>query len=267
MDSHANQRVNTLTKQRFPKVMKAYLRSIFTTEIRNKLRARKPRFLFRKYSYSQSGEDLIIKFLLEMLHGRRPKKYLDIGANHPFYISNTALFYAEGGSGILIEPDPYLANLLRNKRSRDTVMQSGVHFSGEKKADFYIFDTPTLNTFSSHEMERYVSMGHRLVNKLPVDLVNVNEIFESSGPFDFMSLDVEGLDMAILEMISWDKYRPTCLCVESAAYDVRNEPQKIREIIEFMQSKNYMLYADTFNNSIFVDRAVWLAHWERQRAK
>ena len=247
--------------------MNSYLRSIFTIEMRNKLRAKKPKFLFKRNSYSQSGEDLIIKFLLEMLQGGRLKKYLDIGANHPFYISNTALFYDEGGSGILVEPDPNLADLLRRKRPRDTVMQSGVHFSGEKKADFYIFDTPTLNTFSSKEKERYVSMGHKLISKLSVDLVNVNEIFESSGPFDFMSLDVEGLDMAILEMISWDKYRPTCICVESAEYDMRNEPQKIHKVIEFMHSKNYLLYADTFNNSIFVDRSVWIAHWKRQGTK
>jgi hypothetical protein len=113
--------------------MKAFLRKIFTTEIRNRLRTKKPWFLFRQYSYSQSGEDLIVKFLLEMMLGKRPKKYLDIGANHPFYISNTALLYAEGGAGILVEPDPYFAKLLRNKRPRDRVLQSGIHFSGGEK--------------------------------------------------------------------------------------------------------------------------------------
>jgi hypothetical protein len=113
--------------------MKAFLRKIFTTEIRNRLRTKKPWFLFRQHSYSQSGEDLIVKFLLEMMLGKRPKKYLDIGANHPFYISNTALLYAEGGAGILVEPDPYFAKLLRNKRPRDRVLQSGIHFSGGEK--------------------------------------------------------------------------------------------------------------------------------------
>ncbi len=247
--------------------IKAYLRTIFTTEIRNRMRARKPRFLLRQHSYSQSGEDLIVKFLLEMLCGKRPVRYLDIGANHPFYISNSALFYAEGGRGVLVEPDPYFAKLLRAKRPRDTVIQAGVHFSGDKKADFFIFDTPTLNTFSAHEAERYASMGHRLVRKLAVDLMGINEILEASGDIDFMSLDVEGLDMAILEMINWEKYRPICVCVESAAYDARNEPRKATEIIRFMESKNYLLYADTFNNSIFVERARWTEYWERQKSR
>ncbi len=247
--------------------MKAYLKSIFTTEVRNRWRAKKPRFLLRQYSYSQSGEDLIVKFLLEMLCGKRPLRYLDVGANHPFYISNTALFYAEGGTGILVEPDPYFAELLRAKRPRDKVLQAGVHFAGDKKADFYIFDTPTLNTFSPHEAERYASMGHRLVRKLPVDLMDINDIMELCGKLDFMSLDVEGLDTDILEMISWEKYRPICVCVESAAYDARNEPKKVGEITEFMQAKGYLLYADTFSNSIFVDRGPWTAHWERQRSR
>lgn len=247
--------------------MKKFLRSVITTDMRNKLRARKPRLFYKQISYAQSGEDLIVKFLLETMLGKRPKKYLDLGAHHPFYISNTALFYSEGGSGILVEPDPYYAKLLRRKRPRDKVLEVGVHFSGEKKLEFYIFDTPTLNTFSPGEAERYAAMGHRLVEKRMVELMGINEIMERSGKVDFISLDVEGLDEAILKNVDWEKFRPTCVCVESAAYDMRNEPHKVGEIIEFMKSRGYLLYADTFSNSIFVERKQWAAHWEKQRLR
>jgi FkbM family methyltransferase len=188
---------------------------------------------------------------------------LDIGANHPFHLSNTALLYSMGGQGILVEPDPYFAKLLRKKRSRDKVMQAGVHFSGEEQADFFVMNPPTLNTFSRHEMERYVLMGHKLTNTLPVTLKNINVILEQTGNIDFMNLDIEGLDKAILEMINWEKYRPTCICVETITYETKQEPKKYNDIIELMVDHGYVLYADTFINSIFVDSYQWQAHWNK----
>jgi FkbM family methyltransferase len=243
--------------------MRLLLKKYLSLATRNKLRAYQPAFTFHKASYSQCGEDLIAAFVLDLIHGPRPKTYLDVGANHPFHLSNTALFYAKGGAGILVEPDPHLAKLLRSKRPRDRVLQNGVHFSGEAQADFFVMDSPTLNTFSSQEMERYVTMGHKLNKTLPVDLKNINDILEIAGELDFMNLDVEGLDKAILEMIDWKKYRPTCLCVETLTYEAQQEPKKLNEIIEFMLAQDYILYADTFINSIFVDHQKWLQHWNK----
>jgi hypothetical protein len=153
--------------------------------------------------------------------------------------------------------------LLRKKRPRDTVMQSGVHFSGATNSEFYILDSPTLNTFSKDEMLRYVEMGHQLVKTIKVNLVDINSILESVGSLDFLNLDIEGLDLAILEMIDWEKYRPVCVCVETIAYEKSKEPEKLEKIINLMHSKNYILYADTFINSIFVDKACWQKHFNQ----
>ena len=48
-----------------------------------------------KKSYSQTGEDIIIKTALADLGISKPS-YLDIGAHHPYYLNNTALFYKQG---------------------------------------------------------------------------------------------------------------------------------------------------------------------------
>lgn len=243
--------------------MRTLLKKYLSPATRNHIRSYLPSFLIRKFSFSQCGEDLLVAFLLDLIHGSRPKKYLDIGANHPFHLSNTALLYAKGGQGIVVEPDPWFADLLRSKRPRDTVMQNGVHFSGGEFADFYVMDSPTLNTFSHDEMQRCVAMGHKLTRTLSVELKNINDILEVAGPLDFMNLDIEGLDQAILEMVDWTKYRPSCICVETLAYETQSEPRKLNSIIDFMLSQDYMLYADTFINSIFVDRRQWQTHWQK----
>jgi FkbM family methyltransferase len=241
--------------------MREYFKKLIPLRVRNKLRYLLPSFVFRKVSYSQSGEDVLIVFLLDMICGKRPKKYLDIGANHPFLLSNTALLYKTGGSGVLVEPDPFFADLLRRKRPRDEVLELGVHFSGDSVAEFYVMDSPTLNTFSHNEMQRYVELGHEVSKKIPVKLIEINQILNKVGPLDFLNLDIEGLDLDILKMIDWQKYRPKCICVESIKYSTKSEPLKIGEIANFMLDKDYILYADTFINSIYVDREYWQQYW------
>ncbi|MGZ8883269.1 MAG: FkbM family methyltransferase [Nitrososphaeraceae archaeon] len=200
-------------------------------------------------------------FLLNLISKNKKINYLDIGANHPFYLSNTALLYKYGGSGTLVEPDPYFAKLIRRRRSKDKVLECGVHFSGDQTADFYIMDTPSLNTFSKTEMQRYEQMGHKLKKTIEVNLMNINDILQSVGELDFVNLDIEGLDFEIIKMINWEKYRPKCICVETLNYEKTKEPVKSKYIIDYMISKNYILYADTFINSIFVDKQTWEQHW------
>jgi FkbM family methyltransferase len=244
--------------------MRAFIKKYFSDETKDKLRAKAPAFMFQKKSYSQCGEDLLVAFVLNMLLGSRPKIYLDIGANHPFHLSNTALLYQQGGRGYLVEPDPRLASLLKRRRPRDKVLQVGIHFSGAEKAPFFILNPPTLNTFSRSEMERCVAMGHTLTDTVSVNLKNVNAVLELIGDLDFLNIDTEGLDKAILEMIDWNKHRPTCICVETLSYDVFNEPKKITDIVKLMLDKGYILYADTYINSIFVDAEKWQAQWVKR---
>lgn len=244
-------------------LIRSTLKKYISASARNRLRSRQPGFSFKKSSYSQCGEDLLVSFVLGLICGQRPKKYLDVGANHPFRLSNSALLYENGGIGILVEPDPYFAKLLRRKRRRDKVLQAGVHFSGEERADLFVMDSPTLNTLSRQEMERYVAMGHQLVDTVSVDLININTILGMSEEIDFMNLDIEGLDQDILEMIDWEKYRPVCVCVETISYETKREPIKNDNIIKLMLANDYILYADTFVNSIFIDRHKWHSHWSK----
>lgn len=242
--------------------MRSIIKKYISPSYRNKIRYSLPSYFFSGRSYSQSGEDLIISYLLEMICGIGPKRYLDIGANHPFILSNTAKLYKSGGSGVLVEPDPYFARLLRKKRPRDTVIEMGVHFSGETQAEFFILDSPTLNTFSEVEARRYEALGHKILKTIEVRLINVNDLLTQAGVVDLLNIDIEGLDLKVLEMIDWKTYRPKCVCVESIHYERNREPLKIDVIKQLMNDNGYMLYADTFINSIFVDKFAWESHWK-----
>jgi FkbM family methyltransferase len=212
-----------------------------------------------KRSYSQSGEDLIVDFILRALRMGLPS-YLDIGAYRPTFINNTYHFYERGGAGILVEPNPFLFEELKKIRPRDTILNVGVGAKEEKEKDFYILTSATLSTFSGEEMERLTASGNQKVEKvLKIPVRDINSLIEeyfSPAPH-FISLDVEGGEMEILTSLDFSRFKPEVLCIETLEYSDENKEKKEKEIIDFMERKGYMVYADTYINTIFVDRLKW----------
>ncbi len=209
-------------------------------------------------SYSQCGEDLIIQQLIVVL-GMKNFRYLDIGAHHPSYLSNTYFFYLLGASGVCVEPDPSLFQEFIKLRPRDRHLNCGVGLV-PGFADFFIMSTPTLNTFSSDEASRYVASGnHFISDQKKIEIQSVNQIIESnfvSCP-NLVSLDIEGWDLIVLNSFDFDRYRPEIFCIETLSYTEDNSERKLTEIIEFMHQKDYVTYADTYINTIFVERSCW----------
>lgn len=212
-----------------------------------------------KKSYSQCGEDLIIDFILQRFVGGTPS-YLDIGAHHPIHISNTYLFYQRGGRGVCIEPDPDLFSKFKNRRVRDTCLNVGVGSLEQESAEFYVMSSKSLSTFSRVEAERYEGYGtQKIENIIHIPLIEVNSIFEScfiTTP-DLVSIDVEGMDLEILSAIDFSRFRPTVFCVETLTYTEDRTEKKCDKTISYMEANGYFPYADTYVNTIFVDREKW----------
>jgi FkbM family methyltransferase len=185
--------------------------------------------------------------------------YLDIGAYDPIHLSNTFFFYEQGNSGVCVEPDPSLHQRINKLRKRDICLNMGVGVR-EEKAKFYILSTKCLNTFSLEEAEHYQAKGwEKIVNILDIQLITVNKIIRdhfSSHP-NFVSMDVEGLDFEIIQSFDFSICRPEVFCIETLTYTQDKEEKKLNEIIDYMITQNYLIYADTYINTIFVDQTAW----------
>lgn len=213
-----------------------------------------------KYSYSQSGEDMIVDFLM-MWIGIDDIYYLDIGANHPVRLSNTYHFYKKGAKGILVEPDIDLCKKLKLKRPKDQVINLALGTNGEGIVDMYVMTSRTLNTLDKHQAEElHRSTNEKIEQIRSVKLMGINEFidaeFVEKKP-NYVSLDIEGLDYDILESWDFDKLRPDVFCVETLTYTQNNTEEKIDDIINLMLSNGYVKYADTYLNTIFVSEAAW----------
>ena len=212
-------------------------------------------------SYSQSGEDIIIKNLLENYFQKDKITYLDIGAYHPYNLSNTYIFYKNGSSGICIEPDNFLYEFYKEKRPNDICINAGIGVNGNTEADFFIMSVKTLNTFSRDDAE-YVQKeyGYNIQEVVKVKLLNINDIVLEyfNEPPDFVSLDVEGLDYEIIKTFDFNKCRPFVFCIETINFEEdRRKQKKNMEIINHMINNDYFIYGETFINTIFVDKKAW----------
>jgi FkbM family methyltransferase len=206
-------------------------------------------------SYSQCGEDLILDFLFKS-KGIDFPTYIDIGAHHSTYLSNTYFFYNAGSTGICIEPDITLFEKIKNSRTRDICLNIGIGETDGAISSFYIMDIATLNTFSAEEAERMErEFGHSIKQIVEIPIRNINVIMEEyQMKPDFISIDVEGLDLLILKTIALDKVRPKAFVIETVQYSLNNTGTKISKIQEYMLAKGYLIYADTWVNTIFVDK-------------
>ncbi len=214
---------------------------------------------FRRSSYSQSGEDLIIKFIFNALKIKNPS-YIDIGAHHPFHISNTALFYNSGSRGINIEPDPSLFKNFQKFRKDDINLNIGIG-EEEKEVDFYIISAPTLSTFSKKEAEKYSKEGNFIIKEVKKVRVRklqdvIDEVYESFFP-QFLNIDAEGVDELIIKSLNFEKNFPIVICIETISFSTKGDGKKNEDIINFIIEKGYLLYADTYINSIFVKEELW----------
>ena len=92
-----------------------------------------------------------------------------------------------------------------------------------------------------------------------IKLENINSIIESyfkSTP-DFISIDVEGLDIDILESLDFKKFRPKVFCIETLTFSPTGNGQKITAIFDIMKKNGYKIYADTYINTIFVEQSLF----------
>lgn len=205
-------------------------------------------------SYSQCGEDRIIALIFYNLGVHRPT-YLDLGANHPIFFSNTYLFYRHGCRGVCVEANPVLAQRFQQERKHDRCLNVGVAATnGELKLHVFDGAASGLSTLSSNWAERAERVaGHKIREQISVPVIGINELlkteFGDRSP-DLLTIDIEGLDETVLRALDYATYRPAVLCVETIT--AASEARKSDSLVEFLITKEYSVFADTWINTILV---------------
>jgi FkbM family methyltransferase len=208
--------------------------------------------------YTPTGEDVILRHLFDSVGISHPD-YLDVGANDPVNGNNTYVFYRDGSSGVCVEAHPDLAREITSIRPRDVCLNIAVGADEEGPVDVHIFDVAGLSTIDAAEAAEREALGtYRVVRTVSVPQRTINAVIAahfSTYPA-LLSLDIEGLDYAVLRSLDDDRFPIPVICAETVAYSESHVREKERAIADLLEARGYFLYADTFINSIFV-RDAW----------
>jgi len=205
---------------------------------------------YRK-SYSQEGEDLILKRLFE----KKPHGFfVDVGAHHPKRFSNTYLLYKKGWTGINIDPMPGSMKCFNSVRKKDINLEFGVGLK-EEILDYYVFNDPALNGFSSEISEKRSNDNSifKIEKKIQVNTYRLSTILDTYLPknqvIDLLTIDVEGMDLEVLKSNDWDAYKPRYIIIEILSLNFSHIKED--EIYDFLTDHNYVIFAKTVNSVIF----------------
>ena len=206
-----------------------------------------------KLSYSQEGEDLILERIFE---NKNSGFYIDIGAHHPTRFSNTYLFYLKGWRGLNIDATPGSMLPFNKIRPEDINIEAGVT-KEESEMDYYLFNEPALNTFSKSRAEFIINhTSYKLLKKEKLKTKPLAKILQEVLPpnkkIDFLTIDVEGLDLEILATNDWKNNRPFIVLAEDLNGSLENI--NASELFRLMNSLEYSLIARTHNTTFFKDK-------------
>jgi FkbM family methyltransferase len=213
--------------------------------------------LFALKSYSQEGEDMILRRIFE---GRTTSKfYVDVGAHHPYRFSNTYFFYKQGWNGINIDAMPDSMKAFTQERARDINLEIAIAKKREV-LKYTQFNISALNSFSQDLIEARKSLpsvnviAEKEIEAYPLATVLSNYL-PSGQAIAFLSIDVEGLDLQVLESNDWSRFRPYVVLVEiqqSSLHSIQNSP-----IYQYIVDQDYYLYAKAFHTVFFISKEYW----------
>lgn len=203
---------------------------------------------------SQSGEDI---YLWNHFGRKRNGVCVEVGAFDGKTCSNTYAFEMLGWQCFLIEPDPEMAERCRQNRPKSTVIQAA---AGNREAcgtiDFHRVrskaDWSGMMSFVAPDathLDKCQGLGAEIstvqVPHASLDAILTQQIHP---PIDFVTIDVEGYELQVLDGFDLEYFRPAIIVAENT-YD-RDSGQ----ITSYLAAKGYRLQATVGCNSVFVRR-------------
>lgn len=192
--------------------------------------------------------------LQEILSSINNGFFFEAGANDGIEESNTHFLEIKGWNGILVEPNPIKYNqcvlnrkaksihaaLVSNDYKKETV--SGNFLRSDRNSLMCaIFDIP--DYFTEHQKQEIY--GKINEGGVEVPALTLEKIFDDNGikHVDFLSLDLEGYEIASLTGLNFNKIKPTYILIETA-----NRPDYQKYTLDYLTNKGYKYFEKISGN-------------------
>jgi FkbM family methyltransferase len=181
----------------------------------------------------------------EFFHGARDGFFVDVGANEPTDGSQTWHLEKLGWRGVVIEPQPRLAQKLKEQR-RAAVFACACS-SPQNAGKMLPFQTAGI--FSSLNPDFFVA-GMRKEEIIEVPVRTLDDILVEAtapSPIDLLAIDVESHEIDVLNGLTLTRWRPRLIFIEDTVLNLR--------LHRLLRSRGYKWLRRTGINSWYVPAA------------
>jgi FkbM family methyltransferase len=184
-------------------------------------------------SFSQMSQDL---WVLYRTSSRTKGFFVEVGSCHPTDLNNTFLLESTyAWDGILIEPNPNMADLLRAQR-KSQVLERAV--ADGEVIELHLSENPEFSSTKSQLSKETHRLHEPTGEVILVKCATLTDLLTEGGcpsNFDFLSLDIEGGELFALESLNLDQFRPKLISVE------HNFGSSRALIAKYLSSNDYVL--------------------------
>jgi len=188
--------------------------------------------------------------------GRSTGFFVDVGANEPQALSQTWHLEQAGWTGVLIEPQPDLADRLRRERSARVFAVACSSPANAGKA----LPLHVAGPMSSLNRDR-MAAGAEPEKVIHVAIRTLDDVLDEAqapSPIDFLSIDVEGHEVEVLRGFDFVRWRPRLILLEDPVGDLSRH--------RFLKQARYRLIRRANLNGWYVPadlpiRVGWVERW------
>ena len=183
--------------------------------------------------------------LVRQYFGGATGYFVEVGANDPKQWSQTFHLEERGWTGVLVEPQPALAEKLRQQRSAKvyalacsapansgrsmTLSLAGIHSSLDP--EFFVFKVRS---------DSAIEIPIKTLDEILIDA-------KAPAPIDFVSIDVENHEIEVLDGFDLARWRPKLLLMEDLVLNL--------SLHRYLQARGYKWMRRTGINSWYVPAA------------
>jgi FkbM family methyltransferase len=217
------------------------------------------KIISKKYFYSYGGIDSVVN---DIFKNQKNGFYVDVGAQHPIKNNNTYLLHKKGWEGINIDLDQKNINLFNVSRKKDCNICAAIS-SLEKDANLYYYhEGSPINTLSREVADRQKAIikETRAIRTKTLTSILENSKFKNKE-IDFLSIDVEGVELEVLQGLNLNIYKPKIIVVELLDLDSKKlEIKNLNinnvinsEIYKYIEKNNYTMINWLHSDIVFVN--------------
>lgn len=210
--------------------------------------------------YSQLNQDL---WVLDFFRNKKNGVFVDVGAFDGVNLSNTYLLEKDyGWTGLCVEANS--ATFEKLKKSRDCVCvnemlsnKAGKVVSLQRMGELSFGDSTNVFNIDVQKMkstnaELDTSVEHHVTNTL-VKVLDTNGV---STTIDYLSIDVEGMELEILESFDFSKYHVNLITIEHNAAHIGMKYRN--ELYDLLSSKGFRFMKGNDNVQGWSDDAFYI---------